>query len=55
VFAIVATTGYLLGEFIGGEEFHRRLIRAMAAVTAIAALNWLSLAAGPAHAILPAT
>lgn len=48
VFAIVGTAGYLLGEFIGGKDFHRRLIRAIAAVAVIAALNWALLASGAA-------
>jgi hypothetical protein len=46
LFAIVGTAGYLLGEFIGGKDFHHRLIRAIAAVAAIAALNWVLLASG---------
>lgn len=40
IFALIGTSGYLLGEFIGGKDFHHRLIRAIAAVAVIAALNW---------------
>jgi hypothetical protein len=44
LFAIIGATGYLLGEFFGDQEFHRRLIRTIGAVAVVAALNWVLLA-----------
>jgi hypothetical protein len=44
LFAIIGATGYLLGEFFGDQEFHRRLIRTIGAVAVVAAINWLLLA-----------
>ena len=44
LFAIIGTTGYLLGEFFGDQEFHRRLIRTIGAVAVVAAFNWALLA-----------
>jgi hypothetical protein len=41
LFTIIAATGYLLGEFYGGEEFHRRLIRTIVAAAVVAAINAL--------------
>ena len=44
LFAIIGATGYLLGEFLGDQEFHRRLIRTIGAVAVVAAVNWVLLA-----------
>ena len=44
LFAIIGATGYLWGEFFGDQEFHRRLIRTIGAVAAVAAVNWALLA-----------
>ncbi len=44
MFAIIGTAGYLLGEFFGDQEFHRRLIRTIGAVAVVAAINGMLLA-----------
>ncbi len=42
-FPVIGAAGYLLGDFISEDAFHRRLLRAVGVVVAVLALNFLLL------------
>lgn len=46
-FILIVTAAYLLGEYLSGEEFHRRLARAIILVAPLIGLNFLLLALAP--------
>ena len=46
-FVGIVTAAYLFGEYLGGQEFHRRLARAIILFAALIGLNFLLLVQGP--------
>jgi len=49
-FVGIVTAAYLFGEYLGGQEFHRRLARAIVLVAVLTGLNFLLLAPADATA-----